>query len=162
MQLIETVTVGSGGAASIEFTSIPQDGVDLLLLLSGRATTTSISALVSFNASTSNFSWRLLNGNGSSVNSFNDTNQFFLRAARSSDTASTFGNGSMYVSNYSGSSNKSVSIDSVIENNATASALDITAGLWSDTSAITSIGLAFASGNFAEHTSASLYKITAD
>jgi len=28
-ELVETVTVGAGGASSIEFTSIPQDGTDL-------------------------------------------------------------------------------------------------------------------------------------
>jgi hypothetical protein len=32
-QLIETIEVGSGGAASIEFTSIPQDGVQFLTTL---------------------------------------------------------------------------------------------------------------------------------
>jgi hypothetical protein len=161
-QLIETIEVGSGGAASIEFTSIPQDGVDLLLVLSGRATTTQTNALVTFNSSSSNFSWRLLNGNGSSANSFSDTTQFFLRCSQSSDTSSTFGNSSLYVSNYASSAYKSVSIDSARETNATAAALDITAGLWSNTNAITSIGLSFASGNFAQYSTASLYKITAD
>jgi hypothetical protein len=34
-----SVTVGSGGAADIEFTSIPATYTDLLLVLSGRGTT---------------------------------------------------------------------------------------------------------------------------
>jgi hypothetical protein len=35
-KLIETVTVGSGGAANIEFTSIPQTYTDLKLVISGK------------------------------------------------------------------------------------------------------------------------------
>ena len=37
IQLIERVDVGSGGLSQIVFTSIPQDGVDLLCLYSLRA-----------------------------------------------------------------------------------------------------------------------------
>ena len=36
MQLIEHIEVGSGGAASIEFTGIDQTGQDLLLKVSSR------------------------------------------------------------------------------------------------------------------------------
>jgi hypothetical protein len=47
----------------------------------------------------------------------------------------------MYIPNYAGSSNKSVSIDAVTENNATAAEANLVAGLWSSTAAITSITL---------------------
>jgi len=36
MTHISTVQVGAGGAASINFTSIPQTGTDLALVMSGR------------------------------------------------------------------------------------------------------------------------------
>jgi len=38
VKAIATVEVGAGGAASIEFTSIPADWSDLLVVLSGRST----------------------------------------------------------------------------------------------------------------------------
>jgi hypothetical protein len=46
-QLIEHIEVGSGGAASIEFTGIPQDGVDLVLLASLRTDATGDLASIS-------------------------------------------------------------------------------------------------------------------
>ena len=36
MTLIETVEVGAGGASSIQFDSIPQDGIDLVIRMSAR------------------------------------------------------------------------------------------------------------------------------
>ena len=56
---------------------------------------------------------------------------------------------------------ESVSVDSVQENNATEAYQTIVAGLWNDTSAITSMVIGNFGGGFAEHSSASLYGITA-
>ena len=56
--LISSVTVGSGSAATIGFTSIPATYTDLLLSYSARIDQTGIVRQVdiSFNGSTSNFS----------------------------------------------------------------------------------------------------------
>ncbi len=66
MTLVSTVTVGSGGASSIEWTSIPQSGKDLLILLSARAASNAIrnDVGVSFNGVTTNRTYRSLYGNG--------------------------------------------------------------------------------------------------
>ena len=160
MTLVETITVGSGGAASIEFTSIPQDADDLVILLSGRNSNTFPAFYLGFNSSTSNFSRRILYGTGSGVASGTGSNNIINGVTRSSDTANTFGNTQIYVPNYSGSSTKSISIEAVIENNATSSWLEISAMLWNDTSAITSVELYLSGHTFSEHSTASLYKIT--
>jgi len=160
MSLVSTVTVGSGEAASIEFTSIPQDGTDLLVLISLRGSTTSTAAKIEFNNSTSNLSYLFLQGDGAAAASaLNESIIAVGGIARSTSTANTFGNGSIYVSNYTSSSAKSISGDGVGENNETTAHQRLAAGLWNDTSAITSLKIVgFA--NFVEFSSASLYKIT--
>jgi len=166
MSLIQTVTVGSGGAASIEFTSIPQDGTDLLLLVSGRAATDASSQTrLTFNSDTgSNYNYLQLRGTGSAVSSFTATSAAnFNMTSFLTDfdyTANTFANSSIYVSNYTSTVAKSVSFDFVQENNATASNSHLSAGRYTGTSAITSLTMVLAAGNFAQHTVASLYKIT--
>ena len=75
-------------------------------------------------------------------------------------TANTFGNSSVYVSNYTSSVAKSVSFDFVQENNASDAKAHIAAGSYTGSSAITSLTMVLATGNFAQHTTASLYKIT--
>jgi hypothetical protein len=55
-------------------------------------------------------------------------------------TSNTFSSTQVYIPNYAGSTNKSVSIDHVTENNATNAYFSgIVAGLWSNTAAITSV-----------------------
>ena len=65
----------------------------------------------------------------------------------------------IYIPNYSGSTNKSVSIDAVAENNGTSGFCSFTAGLWSASDAITQITLIANGGNMVQHSSVSLYGI---
>ena len=162
-ELIETIEVGAGGAASIEFTSIPQDGVDLQILLSGRSSGGNASLNVSLNSDTTdaNYDRKVLFGTGSSVGNLSGNFRPFLYIVTSTATANTFGNSSVYISNYAGATNKSMSVDIVQENNATASNQAITANLWNNTAAVTSVTLS-GSLDVAQYSTASLYKITAD
>jgi hypothetical protein len=165
MERIQTVTVGSGGAATIEFTSIPQTYNDLKIVVSARTSTNDGSAWLNlsmtFNNSATSYSGKLIYGNGTSVASINeDTTAIPIRPSSSLATASTFGSAEVYIPNYGGSTNKSFSIDNVSENNATAALQGLTAGLWSNTSAITSIKLTPFSGNLVQHSTATLYGIT--
>ena len=159
---IATVVVGSGGAASIDFTSIPQTFTDLMILTSirsDRASQDTSSAGVSFNNTTSNRTMRDIEADGSNASSGNVT-QFYVRIPASTSTASVFGNAVIYIPNYTSANHKSVSLDSVQENNATRSFLNLMAGLWADTSAINRITLTENNGaNFAQHTTATLYGI---
>ena len=158
-QLIETISVGVGGVASIEFTGIPQDGVDLLVLLSARSDSQSIH--LNLNGSATGFTGIRLTGTGSSVISSAETVNIGY-VAYSPQTANTFGNASIYISNYTSSQHKSISIDSVNENNATAAVQNLNATTWANTSAITALWLGRSSFTLGQYTTASLYKITAD
>jgi len=77
-------------------------------------------------------------------------------------TASTFASGEMYIPNYAGSNSKSFSADSVQETNASLAYSYLMAGLWSNSSAITSIALTPFTGNFAQYSTATLYGIKAE
>lgn len=162
-EAIATVTVGSGGAANIEFTSIPGTYTDLQLVVSSRMSTNGGVSWYDFyirpNNSTSNDSDRFLYGNGSSAASSTDANDIIVRTSSDLATASTFGSASIYFPNYAGSNNKSISIDNVSENNATSAFAGFTAALWADTTAISSIYLVPASGNFVQYSTATLYGI---
>ena len=160
MKLIESKTLGTA-QASIEFTSIPQDGTDLLVLISGRSSRTAgaDSLFISINGSTSNFTGRYLEGSGTAVGS-STTARYVGVLPDANNTANTFSNIAVYFPNYSGSTNKSFSSDSVMETNATESYQDIIAGLWSQTTSISSLSFAGGVGNIVSGSTASLYKIT--
>jgi hypothetical protein len=114
---------------------------------------------LAFNGSTANFTTRYIFGNPPSGNAISSQNNYFHGNVQGTgSTASIFTSTSLYIPNYAGSTNKSYSIDNTMENNATASYPFFVAGLWSQTTAITSITITNAS-NFAEFSSASLYGI---
>jgi hypothetical protein len=170
IQIGSTVTVGAGGAASIDFTSIPATYTDLLIRISARTNRSGQpvdSLKLTFNGATTNFSARGVGADASSGSGFSFNNAgsasiedaVFMTAATA--TANTFGSADIYIPNYAGSTNKSVSSDSVTENNATQSYLLFDAGLWSNTSAITSIKLAPLNGSLInQYSTASLYGIS--
>jgi hypothetical protein len=169
-KLIAKSVVGSGGTATITLDNIPGTYTDLVLLMSGRASGNSGLFLIRFNNdSGSNYSNRIVYGNGGSAGSQSNSGAASINVGISNagainwsaTTASTFSNFTMYVPNYSGSTNKSVSCEVAVENNSSTGYNVAHAGLWSDTSAITRIDLL---GNgaetFSQHTSAYLYGIT--
>jgi hypothetical protein len=168
--LISSVTVGSGGASSIDFTSIPATYTDLLVKFSTRSVNVSGNydqLSVQFNGSTaSNYSARLLYGLGTgtpgSVSSGTVGSMIYTGYSTTANaTASTFANAEIYIPNYTSSNAKSVSVDFVSENNATDAIAGLNAGLWSLTNAVTSIKLATVSTfNFAQYSTAYLYGIS--
>ena len=159
MQHIETVTVGSGGAASITFSAIAQDFTDLLLLFSLRADANNVDGEILVNGSAGTA--RRLYGSGGGVASDAPARITYLTTP-SAATANTFGNGSAYFPNYTLAVAHSVSIDSVGENNGATAFQNLSGNLTTSTAAITSITIQGIAGvGLAEFSSASLYGITA-
>jgi hypothetical protein len=150
MELITSVTVGSGGVASVTLPAtgtIPATYTDLKLVMSVRTNNAAAqdNLKVQFNSSTSGYSDRYLFGNGSSTASGSSTTNpgsYFNYAVAATATSDTFSSVEIYIPNYSGSTNKSFSIDSVTEQNATGAVTMMTAGLWSNTNPITTISVA--------------------
>jgi hypothetical protein len=166
--LLETITVGAAGASSVTFNSIPQTGyTDLVLKVSWR-TTAAVTAnigYITFNADTTGYSHKFVQGNGATADSggytgANSKNSGIIPG--SSATANTFSNNEIYIPNYRGSTYKSYSIDSTGENNATTSYAMLLAGLWSNTAAITSIKFEEQNGaTLAQYSTFSLYGVSA-
>jgi hypothetical protein len=160
--LIASSTVGSGGAASIDFTSIPATYTDLCLKMSIRTDKATLGDvwLLKLNTSSANFTALWIEGNGASASS--GSSILYGALVGSSATASTFNNTEIYFPNYAGSTNKSFSVDSVTENNATTAYADLAAGLWSQTAAITGINISITSNNLVQYSTAYLYGIKKD
>jgi hypothetical protein len=166
MTLISSVTVGSGGAASIDFSSIPATFTDLCLKVSVRNTGAYPYDYIflRFNGSSAaSYSSRMLQGDGSSASSNSYSSETYIRVGyqdAGNNTANTFGNTEIYIPNYTSSNNKSTSSDSVQENNATASNVVLVAGLWSNTAAINQVTLLPSVASFAQYSTAYLYGIS--
>jgi hypothetical protein len=164
--LIASNTVGAGGVASVTFSSIPTTYTDLLLKISARTSRTGFvndSLLVRFNGSTTGYSFRSLYGlNGSASSASGSTNQATYALDAPAATANTFSNTELYIPNYNSSNNKSMSIDSVSEdNNAAGPIAELRAFLWSNTAAITSVALFPETGpNFVQYSTFTLYGIS--
>jgi hypothetical protein len=159
-ELIQAYTVGSGGQSSIDFTTIPSTYTDLCVKINNRAAAAgSEDFYLRVNGSSTSYSYRYLYGTGSVAGSANLTTGIYFVGCSTSQTASTFGNTEIYIPNYAGSTNKSFSVDSVDENNATAATMVLGAGLWSNSAAITSISIYSAVGNTAQYSTAYLYGV---
>ena len=162
-ELISSVTVGSGGAASIDFTSIPSTYTDLCLKFSGRASSNSgfpwAVVRATFNGSSSNWTYRAIYGDGSGASSAVSSVSELGFGTSSLNTANTFGNTEIYIPNYAGSAYKSASVDSVTENNATQTLSALETNLWANTAAITSISLPCPSGTWVQYSTAYLYGV---
>jgi len=153
-----TVEVGSGGATSIDFTGISGTYTDLCLKFSTRYDLDLNTFDLKINGVTTSQTARRVLGNGSAASSSTYTE---LQTNPSAATANTFGNGEIYFPNYAGSTNKSISIDVVSENNATLAYAILEAWLWSSTAAITSISLtARSTAKFVQYSTATLYGIS--
>ena len=169
---IATVTVGSGGASSIEFTSIPGTYTDLLVKLSCRTTktgdlTTYVDLVINSDTG-AYYDQRNVSGmlNGTISNqSWTNQNSFYVYQVNTdSATANTFSNTELYIPNYTSSNNKSISQDGVAESNTSSSgnrALALVAGHYhpSSNTAITTLKFTPDSNNFAQYSTATLYGI---
>jgi hypothetical protein len=155
MQIIQHQELASA-QASITFSSIPQTYTDLYLVFSMRTSAASTNADIGLNGSYADFTVRSLFGSGSGV-----TNETTVRIVGAVTDQTPFTNGAIYIPNYTASVAKSISIDTVSENNGTTAYQTIWAGLWNQTAAITSLSLKEdGGGNLAQYSSATLYGIT--
>jgi hypothetical protein len=156
--------------ASIIFSSIPQTFTDLVIFYSLRTTGGSIDPQAFFFNSDSgpNYAMRMIHGDGNNTGSaqnssylsqYNNWAIFWMQPA--STTANTFNNTHIIIPNYSATNrNKSVSVQSVIENNASTGYQQVGSGIWKSNSAINAITLTAYNSEFVQFTSASLYGIT--
>ena len=171
MKLIAKVSLGAD-AANIEFTSIPGTFTDLCILMSARSDRNSSPSMedslkIRINGdSASNYTSRLLYGatNSNNVASASEATNYavcYVTMTSTANTASTFGNAAIYIPNYTGTTNKSFTVEGVSEQNGANAGIGVAACLWSSSSAITSVLLyPYHGSNLKSGSSAFLYGIT--
>lgn len=159
--LLERIELNAS-AASVTFASIPQSGyTDLKIVVSARSNRADTDDIILMkpNNSSSNLTYRALTANGSTASS-GTLNRFYVDG--DTFTANTFANVEIYIPNFTSSSYKSWSLDSVTENNGTTAYSALMAGLWSDTTAISSLVFAPIYGTaFTANSTFSLYGLAA-
>ena len=165
MQLISTTTVASD-TTRVTISSIPQTGTDLYVLFALRSSSAATSRYFKFtlnNNETGPYVIKTLKGSGSAASSENETTQTEMQLGEmpgSTATSGTFGNGSLYIPNYTGSAVKSMSFDLVTENNATAAVQKLIAARLT-TGAVTQIDFwTYSPENIVAGSTISVYSIT--
>jgi hypothetical protein len=155
----------NASAASVTFSNIPQSGyTDLKIVLSARQGAENAFDLT-FNGNAGSYSVRRFQADGSNTSS--NTASSYSNAIRvigivpSGSTANTFSNSEIYIPNYTSSNYKSVSLNTANETNATEAYMNLAAGLWSNTAAITSVTITPVDGSLAQYSTFSLYGIAA-
>ena len=163
--LISSVSLSSA-QSSITFSSIPATYTDLKIVLSLRSSTASgnSNCFIYINGVTgTSYSQRRLSGNGESAVSDSQTSYPWVdminAIPNATYTANTFANAEIYIPNYTSSNYKSLSVDFVGENNTTEAYAYLTAGLFSNSSAITTIVID-GTNNFVQYSTAYLYGIS--
>ena len=157
---IATVTVGSGGAANVEFTSIPATYTHLQLRITARSTG-SLDVIYRLNSDTtaSNYRTHLLYGDGSGATSATIPNEAYITDIASTSTiADTFGVAVVDFLDYANTNKYKVSrsLGGFDRNGATGYILLISS-LWQNTNAITSIKMNPITGSFAQYSHFALY-----
>ena len=151
---IATQTLGSA-AASVTFSSIPQTYTDLVLVVVAPSGNNNDS--LQFNSDTgANYSWTRVYGDGTSAASSRSSNANYIRttAGDLTNTNSIL----IQIMNYSNSTTNKT----VLTRGTNPSVLTIAvAGLWRNTSAITTINYSVATGTFATGSTFTLYGIKA-
>jgi hypothetical protein len=145
--IIDKAILGSD-QASVSFTGLSaysSDYTDLKVVLSARTDRAfSVDALgYYYNSDTTSarYTGKQLTGTGATTQStsYNPSNDEGIYVSGNTATASTFGNGEIYIPNAYGSKQKSSSVDGVSENNGTTAYASMGASLYNQTTAISSI-----------------------
>jgi hypothetical protein len=155
---IATVTVGGGGAATVDFTSIPSTYTHLQIR--GIAYCNSgVSLRLRINSdSGSNYSTHYLNGNGSSTGAGGAASQTSMFAGSAGNTANIFGGNVIDILEYTSTSKyKTIRTLSGIDSNG-GGFVQFMSGAWLNTSAITSIAI-YGESDLNQYSSFALYGI---
>lgn len=161
---IQSITL-TGSAASVTFSGIPQTYTDLLIRLSARGDVAGAGTVmrVVLNGTAANYSSTYLVGygaGGTGSGRFSAATYLTMDYVSANDaTANTFGSLEILLSQYAGSASKVLSGFGAGETNGTVSLMSVSAGLWSNSAAITSIQLLPNSGNLVAGSTFHLYGI---
>ena len=170
LELITNTVVGSGGASSVTFSSIPDTYQHLMIVAAGRAARSGYNdgSNMRFNGETSgnNQSAVTLVQNGNAPEGTSETNDnrvsYLFDCPAAQALADQFGTSVVYFPNYRWGEFKSVigwNANSNTSFDTNDYSNDFCVGSWRSTSAVTSILIQNGVGNFDEHSTFTLYGI---
>jgi len=158
---IATVTVGSGGAANVEFTSIPSTYTHLQIRGIAKSTSSDSDIYGRFNGdSGTNYDSHRIYGSGSSVAADSEINKSsHEKIGRCGSGTSNFSANVIDILDYT-NTNKYKTVRSLFGRDSNGSGyIMFSSGLWRNTNAITSITLYPAFGTYEQYTTFALYGI---
>ena len=159
LKKIQTVTVGSGGAATIDFTSIPATYTDLKIVASLRTNRAFETDGLNIKLNGTNGTSRRLFGDGVTASS-DSQSEIRSTAVGNTAVASVFSNIEINIPNYTSANHKLLSIDGVGEDNAAAAIQMLSVGLWSNTAVVNQVTLLPVIGtSFNQYSTATLYGV---
>jgi hypothetical protein len=155
---ISTVTVGSGGSSSIDFTSIPATYTHLQIRAIGIGTGFAYSYL-GFNSDTAtNYSYHQISGDGATVSAAGGGSTTLIYTLQGASSATIPASGVIDILDYANTNKyKTVRLLAGYDKNGTGE-LFFRSGNWRSTSAITSIKIS-PNTSFAQYSSFALYGI---
>lgn len=164
---IQRVELGSS-TTTLALNNIPQTYDDLVIFYSTRVdnNTGDPSNFYFGTDSGNNYAMRMLFGtssvgsaaNANRLSQYNNWAIWWMQ--RDLSFANTFNNVSVYIPNYSSTTEyKTVSVDAVGEDNAAGSEKQIGAGIWRSNSPVTAVTVVHYNGNFVANSSATVYGI---
>jgi hypothetical protein len=169
MESIATVTVGSGGAANMEFTSIPGTYQHLQIRMLQKFTTTSgtiSNGRARFNSDTgNNYARHLLYGDGGGAYADAGASIAYAYIGWPTDSnaarADRFSVSIIDILDYA-STSKTKTVRTFHGSDYNGSGyVGVSSALWNSTSAVTTITLTSDTGNWAQHSTAALYGLRA-
>jgi hypothetical protein len=161
----------SSSAASVTFSAIPSTYTDLVVRISARTDQASTTAYLTYKLNgggtgLQSETYLGAGGGGTTPESGRTSNSNggigsggFISLSGNSATANTFGSVEIYIPSYTASQNKPTGNFGVGETNATAIQMGITAGMWRNTAAVTTIAFSPSGSNFLTGSSFYLYGI---
>lgn len=156
---IATVSVGSGGSSTVEFTSIPSTYTHLQLRYMARNSSANYFVRIGFNNNTTatDYAYHILNGTGSSITTGYENNYSYAPRVYSGSPTQVFGVGVVDILDYA-NTNKNKTFRGLGGFDANGSGeLDFISGLWMKTNAITSIQISAYAGSYQQYSHFALY-----
>lgn len=154
-------TQSVSGASSVTFSSIPQTYTDLVMVYNGKGSATGNGIYGNVGNGSidtgSNYSYRHLQGNGSTTNSNGATNNTLYVATNYVDA----GYDDVIIWNFQNYSNTSTYKTILLRANSASSGVAATVALWRSTSAINVVYATLSGGTFATGSTFTLYGIAA-
>ena len=157
---IATVSVGSGGAANVEFTSIPGTYTHLQIRQMSLTTENGPNTLIRFNSDTgNNYANHQLYGTGSSALASGNTSIDYIFGSVFSNSSTSPSVAVVDILDYANTNKyKTVRLLSGCDTNG-GGLIILRSGVWMNTNAITSIQLPISAGNYSQYSHFALYGI---